>query len=209
MKKISAVLIGSTLAFLVAIHVSAQNSGANPLRAIWLALQQLQQVVANIQLIPGPQGPVGPAGPQGATSQELHLYDALGQDLGILVNANYDAASFVVYSEPAGVLMGVSQNQNGGIALSPIATIYFPQSNCTGQPYTNVAGYPHKAFFGGTNRIYTYMPATPAINMQPLSEFSSASGCANGSSGTWPFYALQEVTLPLVFPLLGPLHIAH
>lgn len=64
MKKIfvmPAVLITSVLLFTTV----AKAEGGNPWNAVWAAVQDLQNQIANIQLLPGPPGTSGPVGPQG------------------------------------------------------------------------------------------------------------------------------------------------
>lgn len=50
------------------IYAEAAPNPSKPFEAIWEAIQDLKNQIANIQIIPGPQGPQGPAGligPQG------------------------------------------------------------------------------------------------------------------------------------------------
>lgn len=60
-----ALLIALTLSINTASAKSPINPKGDPFQLIWNAIRALQQQVANIRLLPGPQGPVGPVGPQG------------------------------------------------------------------------------------------------------------------------------------------------
>ncbi len=59
MKKILIFVIFGVFLFF-ATSVKAENM--NPWNSVWAAIADLQNQIANIQLIPGPQGPSGPQG---------------------------------------------------------------------------------------------------------------------------------------------------
>ncbi len=65
MKKIITSGILSVVAVALFAGTVGAAGGESPWDRVWTAIQDLQNQIANIQLIPGPQGPEGPQGPAG------------------------------------------------------------------------------------------------------------------------------------------------
>lgn len=73
----------SLIAVLFFVGTASASGGGNPWDRVWAAIQDLQDQITRIQLIPGPagpqgsagvdgvQGPVGPQGPQGSAGSGI------------------------------------------------------------------------------------------------------------------------------------------
>lgn len=66
----------------------ATTTAGKPFTEMWAAIQDLQEQLATIVLMPGPQGPQGLAGQDGEDASSMSLYDANGQLLGRLISIN-------------------------------------------------------------------------------------------------------------------------
>ncbi len=193
----------------------------SPFTAIWYAIHSLQTALSNIQLIPGPQGPTGPQGPagvQGIGGQQLHLYDANSQDLGVLVDRN-NPDGYTSYFSNEQIFLEFSQgiNNNGSyVSLynNTVGSVYYLQQNCQGNPYANNTGFFHRAFIidanGSLPRLFKHINGPPLINSGGTLTLSAlgSSGCSNqGAGGAGTLLPVQEIPFPFTLPLVGPLHI--
>lgn len=68
MKKYQKILLVIPL-FLIGTVAFAKNNSGEPFQDVWDAIQNLQDQITNIQLIPGPPGPQGPEGSPGPAGQ--------------------------------------------------------------------------------------------------------------------------------------------
>lgn len=217
MKKL--IFVSLALFGIFAFAVAKEPKGG-PFQALWDAITNLQEQIANIQLIPGPIGPQGPqgdvglVGPQGEqgphgeigpAGSQLHLFDANGQDLGILINAEANASYFRTYIPTEFVFLNFDQSRNSSsISVTPTGTIYFHLENCIGTPYAGGPGNPHGAIlthgrlFKYTDDSIVYGPVSVSV-LEP-------DGCHNQQFGAGG-YPLQEISLPFSLPLAWPLEV--
>lgn len=192
--------------------VSAKAQGNDPLVLIWDWIGRLrdrvtilEEEVANIELIPGPEGPQGPVGPPGPPGPQLHLYDANGVDLGILLGfGNHDASSFVTslnaivpFTKNAGFTVSVS--------IGP-ENIFFLQPNCIGTPHIDYNAWPYRITKSYNQNFYRSINSGSAGNIYQ-SRFTS-DGCVSGpsTSNSGALYPLEQITLPFPQPLVWPLY---
>lgn len=169
-----------------------------------------------IQGEPGPKGDMGEQGlqgEQGPTGSSLHLYDANGQDLGILLNITDNRAeSFTLYLPGQKVRLRLSLGDDGHnnriVSFKDNSEVYFSEQNCAGIPYSNndnlgsqfgfLAGYNANRYFRQTTDLGTL------INI--VSELGYT-GCINQARGVSKHYRLEEIILPFTLPIIGPLEI--
>ncbi len=152
---------------------------------------------------PGPQGETGPVGPT------LHLHDANGQDLGILITA-FDGTgrNFATYLPDHGVTVTFDQSV-AGIVLGPVSPIYYPQPDCQGTPHAGITGYPPGAVvavLGGAERKLFKFTGERSEETVFLSQLS-AGGCETQSFGPGRYPVLEEVPIPFSLPIAGPLRV--
>lgn len=165
--------------------------------------------------ITGPQGPKGDKGdkgdpgeigPQGPSGSSLHLYDANGQDLGILLDTdaiNLDRAT--TYLLNPGIFLTLSQSSQSIRVVNEDA-VWFTEDNCTGTPYARGLGNPGATIVSRSGRAFKF------INGDGRSDFSNASRLAGGlcsnNQGTFELlHPMVEVSLPFSIPLAWPLEI--
>lgn len=172
------------------------------------------------QGIPGPQGPQGPAG------QQLHLYDANGQDLGTIldsINGGYSGTGygFNVFVPQMNRIARIIEEDFGVNQHKPIVVdndnslthdIYFSDIGCSGIPYSDtpishftIIKNGQEWWFGQTPRYFVGTGLNG--NFSEQSYLDNNHLCTNHVSVLHSLYELQEVTLPFTFPLAGPLYI--
>ncbi|MEK7621885.1 MAG: hypothetical protein AAB415_01770 [Patescibacteria group bacterium] len=231
------------------------SNESNPFRVIWKAIRALQtevaklsDIVAEIELTPGPEGPegpqgeqgevgpMGPEGPQGPAGEQgiqgepgsagpqgehgepgergpagspLHLYDANGQDLGILLSADPSAATyFISYLPNPGIFLELRQ-VGRTVKIENEDAVWFGQKNCIGTPYGANNGNPggtfvhrHGSAFRYTDGLAQNLPVFSASSLEP--EGTCRNGQGNVGSELIP---MEEVPLSLNFPLTWPLDV--
>jgi hypothetical protein len=159
---------------------------------------------------PGPQGEPGPEGPAGPS---LRVFDALGTELGWLVNRNTERIYRVfLESINAAALFGVS----GGLLADVYDGVYFNGLDCTGQAFVSQwfvgslvipANVP-----GWTGRLFVGREGVPRMeNVELVSVYNTRGACENEGGGA-PYWVIpaDEVTLEdlgLDFPLPAPLYV--
>lgn len=239
MKK-TLVILGATLSVLLAVQVVGAQTGGSPFAEIWGVIADLKRSifnltaqVANIQLTPGPQGPPGPHGEQGEpgpqgpqgdpgpqglpglAGQQLHLYDASNQDLGVLVDGfpnGFSGGSITTYFVNEAIFLGFLETGvpgSFGVEISSLIgpSVRYFQQNCSGTPYTGRS--PHLAlasFIPTVNRLFKFATGPTVNGVQTLS-YLDVSGCTNYPQSNGYLYPLQEIPLPFTMPLVGPLYI--
>ena len=148
---------------------------------------------------PGPQGPPGPA---------LHVFDALGTDIGLLAqwnNPDAELRQYRVYldSVKATVLLDV-----GGTLVIESAQPFFEDADCTGQAFIErryvkrVAGEGGRLFIG--RGVPSFDPEYQSRLPGPVCANDQASGPLTNA------VPADEITLDdlgLSFPRPGPLYI--
>ena len=168
---------------------------------------------------PGPKGDkgdIGNVGPQGPIGASLHLYDANGQDLGILIKANEFTGGIEIYMPTLDAVFtlrqSISTNPNGFFVESSNQTtqIYYENQNCTGNAYIRTIsfdGMPNTIRWVQTlNRFFKVTGELSASQFQTQS-FLHPGGCVNNISTPDYRIRVEEVTLPFSWPPAGPLHI--
>jgi len=213
-----AVLSISTLVF-------AGETNSSPFQALWNAIDKIREQISNIELIPGPQGEQGPIGltgpqgiqgetgpkgdkgdtgehgPAGSSGTGLHLYDANGQDLGILLGMPpSDLANNKYQTYLPGAKISLRLTQNLEFEDGP-STIYFLTTDCSGVPYSlNSPFYPYGFVRNGSH----FFRSTNAQRGQ-ISFFSryDGGGCIvdNGSINS---VEVEEISAPFTLPLAWP-----
>ncbi|GEM_PF-6018282 len=168
----------------------------------------------NVQGPSGPIGQQGPMGPQGPAGQQLRLFDANGQDLGVLIDAH--PGTFKTFISPTDVLAGFSDSFSG-VRINDTGNgqtrIYFDAPDCLGTAYIAPALRFTLLRYGFVSspgpRYFTYLTNTASTNT-PFSISSSGSfgQCTNIVPEATSTIPLREITLPFTEPLASPLRIA-
>jgi len=116
----------------------------------------------------GIQGPPGPAGAQGAAGPpgpSLHVYDASGQQLGILIYASdiNEGGEWQVFVPEVGATIRLDPAT--GALISEPRDVYYDQPGCTGNAFASPSGrliqsqgLPPTRFFVAVNTPYTTVP---------------------------------------------------
>lgn len=229
-----------------AAAILAKDNENNPFVALWDAITGLQEQIDNIELIPGPkgdkgdpgelgpkgdkgdtgergpkgdQGEKGDTGEQGPAGTSLHLYDANGQDLGILINTNYTkhftivpGTDFVIqFSDNDQTQEAKVFSANGG-GSGGINRVYFTEPNCEGTPMVNTgANTPHRLALLKTGAPLKYFRFTgvgnTSLEVQSYSNTNPVQ-CQSIQTIIGDASILEEVLLPFTEPLAWPLTIA-
>jgi len=160
--------------------------------------------VQGIQGEPGPKGDRGIQGLQGEPGNVLHLWDANGQDLGVLTG------TYATYVPDQKILLtfDVTRNEDGSGSASVASSgnsVLFPQMNCTGTPYTNASSSPNIIRIAG-GRLFRYTTGD-LVTGQPQVSVLDSLGCRNMALGGAVFYTLEEIPWPFTEPLAWPLDI--
>ena len=141
----------------------------------------------------------------------LHLFDANGQDLGILIDASsYDDLMYRSFLPNQGVVIQVLDRiqfrslelRSRGIASG----IFFTGSNCTGNAYTRISYIGPSAITGITGPRY-FKGTTDSGGINTTLSYFDGTRCQNTSPETTMTYLLNEITLPFTEPLAWPLSI--
>jgi hypothetical protein len=160
----------------------------------------------------GEQGPIGLTGSQGIQGEvgpTLHVYDANGQDLGILVNADASfAGNITSYLPEPGIFVNIRQSDSNKLAtIANDDTVWFTGDNCTGTPYGR-SGNPGATIIKSNGRAFKYINGTNIVNGLPGSASNLAGGaCANNQSANSLMIPMEEVSLPFSLPPAWPLEV--
>ena len=181
------------------------------INSILAAIENLQQQINNIELIPGPQGEQGPQGepgPAGSNAEVLHLVDGNGQDLGIVIE---NLKTFLP-QENATVQFQVDHNNLGDVTnIVPSGTIKFSVANCTGVAYTEslstLPGTVLNAGAGFQPGIFYRVTEDSTVNVS-FNSLLSGANCQPfiGSSNA---RRVEQITLPFTDPVAWPLGIVN
>lgn len=185
---------------------------------------ELFDLIANIELIPGPvgpqgeiglagpqgeQGPVGLTGPAGTSGTGLHLYDANGLNLGVLISVGdvSNLRRIVSYLPDTNVFLSFRQeSQTRTVFMDNTSAIYFPFDNCTGNPYSTGTENPGATIIGNSGRVFKYTNQ-PLVQGNNSWSVLFSSGCVNGQGPSQLYGPLEEVSLPFSLPPAWPLHV--
>lgn len=185
---------------------------------------ELFEKIAHIELIPGPTGPqgpvgltgpqgiqgeVGPQGPQGEhgpAGAQLHLYDANGQDLGILITVDrnsFGLNSLTFFSNEKVTL--TFEETPTAVTIGPSTSpIFYLENDCSGTPYTNVYGN-RSSVIVSSQRLFKRTDRSPVT--QQNTSLLELGACNNQSWGATTLYPLEEIDFPFTMPISGPLEI--
>ncbi len=171
----------------------------------------------NIQGPKGDKGDKGDPGAPGASGTGLHLYDANNQDLGTLIGVSSSLSKFETYIPTLNGLLSFSQSSVVNWSsfqvesFNETSTIFFENSDCTGNSYVNIETSNAENVLPGvierisnTNRFFRITNEFP-ITKQTQSNISS--GACRNSVTTGGLVRAEEVTLPFSWPPAGPLHV--
>ena len=216
-----AIVAVATLGFYAPYSLAAKAKPVKPVDAVWQAIADLKNQIANISLTPGPQGEAGPQGPAGEKGEQgipgaggvdLHLYDANDQALGTVLTADGSMADITVFNSTAGGVLHFRQERRNGsnvISMQNDGAVSFAESNCTGQVYVSGGSqFPGGIVAVGNPNGYR---AFRRLNNEPVSgvQFNSvllSSGCLNNPDIS-TLSVVEEVQIPFSFPLAFPLDI--
>lgn len=173
-------------------------------------VQQTAQLVGP-QGPQGPQGDPGAQGPPGPTGQQLHLYDANGQDLGIYL---YDAQgnslgskAHRTYMSTLGLIIPISENWNNYADISANdQPIYFDQPGCMGKMFSNAID--HYSLMKNSD-LGKYFKSTGVYFQNTITYPSWIGGgaCQNQPFNLANTTEVEEVFLPFFEPIAWPLYI--
>lgn len=164
----------------------------------------------------GPQGERGEIGPQGPAGTSLHLFDANGQDLGIILQSSqltgietYIPSLDAVFS----FKQSISTSPRGFFvsSLNQTTQVYFENQNCSGNAYVPVLtfnGMPNTIrWVQNLNRFFKVMGELSTGQFRTQS-FLSPSGCTNNLSPEAQYWVrVEEITMPFSWPPAGPLRV--
>lgn len=209
---------------LVAGSVSAAKGG-DPFQVVWDAIHALEQQIADIQLIPGPQGEQGLRGEPGEPGQDamiLHLKDGNGQDLGTLVDSELlteegtttDDRLYTTYLENEGIFLEFLLRTNRTVSLlggrtmlnSNYGGIYFRNLNCTNDAFLTTQPVPNTLYKAGT-RYFKASEESLTLGSWPRATASRYINDCQNTGDASPLYILDEVSLPFTEPIAWPLRI--
>ncbi len=188
---------------------SAIRSLAQRVAILEKQVVELFQKIANIELIPGPPGPIGPQGPQGEpghSGSQLHLYDANGQDLGILitVDRNSFGLNSLTFFSNEKVTLTFEETPTAVTVGPSTSPIFYLENDCSGTPYTNVYGN-RSSVIVSSKRLFKRTGGSPVT--QQNTSLLELGVCNNQSWGATLLYPLEEIDFPFTVPISGPLEI--
>ncbi|MEK7553029.1 MAG: hypothetical protein AAB505_02905 [Patescibacteria group bacterium] len=185
---------------------STLKSLARRLSILEEKVAELFEKIANIELVPGP---IGPQGPAGKSNDGLHLYDANGIDLGMLIDVRDPANGnrFLSYLPDPGVFLEFRQeSETRVIFMNNLGSpLYFSSPDCIGTPYSPSGGNPGATLVSHTNRVFKFTDQPQVLGDNGWSRLTNT--CANGQGASQPYYPLEEVFLPFSLPPAWPLEI--
>ena len=170
-----------------------------------------------IQGIQGQKGDKGDAGPPGSAASSLHVYDANGQDLGILISGP-PGGNVTTFLPSLGAFLRFTTDHPGGTPymhpeFSGGGYIYYQQANCQGTAYiTGDASDPYQQIYVDTPDVSGLMIpfGTPQVSITAYSARQPGGACTTNDLGVSPngaaetVYPVQSVTLPFNLPLAYP-----
>ncbi|MBI4059746.1 collagen-like protein [Candidatus Giovannonibacteria bacterium] len=153
----------------------------------------------------GDKGEPGPRGEQGPSGENLHLFDANGQDLGLVISGDGGANPFTVYISS---LRGVVSTANGREVITPkVEEVFFLERDCNGEPLSRgVFDHLNQIRRGADGKLY--MPTADPLQRRDFqSHFSITPGRCENARGDLDAILIRKVTLPFLEPVVGPLEI--
>jgi hypothetical protein len=171
MKKTIFLCLVIVLLFGVNMVLAKDEPKGTPFSAIWNVINDLQQQISNIQLLPGPQGPqgeqgiqgpqgiqgepgskgdtgeqgpVGETGLQGEPGKSLKVVDANGDEVGYFLGRNWNNNSQIdVFNSNLNLWLSYEIHTAIMRGWISAGTFYYESNNCSGDPYGSGA-YPYR-----------------------------------------------------------------
>lgn len=153
----------------------------------------------------GKDGLDGKGGVDGKDGTDLHLFDGNNQDLGILTSEEFPR--FWTFLPTENVVLRFVQNGNNHTASLDITNtgFVFTQPACAGTPYSSLESTYPNGILKTVNGFYRFT-SDPAVNIDVQSSMNADGSCVANFS-TVKATPVEQVTLPLSFPLAWPLQI--
>lgn len=157
------------------------------------------------------QGPKGDKGDQGAPGSNLHVFDASGQDLGLLIGSTGREINMDVYTPNMKAIFSLHQARNtisGRVDIDEAQQggglgVYYLNENCVGAPYISSPLGPGYGI--ATSSKFFIDIGNDALdgNFQSvLQNYTCINRTINARA-----YEAKEVTAPFNLPLAWPLQI--
>lgn len=224
MKKIA--LVAIVVGLLAGGTVLASSKENSPVHWLLSTVQVLEEKLAsleerlnNVQTTPGPQGeqgpqgevgPMGPEGPigeqglNGSNGMNLHLLDANGQDLGILLDS--DNSLFKTYLNDLNVILDFRVKHYPELSNPQLELekwgIYFTGYDCTNEAFIANDNSVFKVRSNG-NRHFKLLNDLKPRTVYSVLDVSNS--CYNVPPHTFgKTTGLEEITLPFTQPLAWP-----
>ena len=226
---VAVILVFSSVAYTYAFDDDVISDWFNQ---VWATIDNLQEQITNIQLIPGPKGDPGPPGPQGEQGiqgekgengdpgaqgepgMNLHLVDAGGQDLGLIVSvAGTSLISYQTFLPNLNLFFKVSEDESSKIAYEKVGgELYFSDINCQGIAYIssgNIA-YKHLLHSGvyepWLGEFVTLGTTAPHLTKSAVTP-SNGYICNNQSGSTGGREVFSAAPSPFSGNIIGPLQV--
>jgi len=168
---------------------------------IWDAIEDLQEQINNIQLIPGPpgeQGPPGEPGPPGPCG--IEVYDADDQFLGILIS--YTGGSCTLFVPNINKFFPLDfESRDASVNTHN----YWDEPNCGGQKYIGQVDIIYKDCSDGT---YFYASGELiSVALQSISTCMAGGMCMDygQQEGVYKTTMIPEEDIPFILPIKFPL----
>ena len=163
----------------------------------------------------GPKGDAGSPGKDGTPSQNLHLLDANGRDLGIYLGRISISGAYEAYLPTLGISVFITTNdENETVAIAPAGAgggAQYASSDCSGNGYTSTGGSLNElseidVLPSGTHYYTPLAAARVTVNI--ASRAGNGGTCTTFTPIPETVILLKEITLPFTVPIPWPLHIA-
>ena len=161
----------------------------------------------------GDKGDDGDNGENGTNGTELHLFDANGQDLGVLVNIRENNEDFfTTYNQNLTAFLQFQNFQaNPKTKFQYVENIdyFFEEENCEGEPFTRLLGSLYAVRKGNPYQNYWMFDLTETPKSRSyLSQAVPDARLCVPNVGTIEYSVmLKEISLPFTEPLAWPLEV--
>lgn len=156
----------------------------------------------------GEKGDAGAAGPQGPAGASLHLYDADGKYLGILLNAGRSGSDrlYHTYMPDVNLFFEFSERrvQRTFDMLTDTNHVWFTESNCTGTPMSRSGDNPTYSSTIVMANGKTYRTTNEHLGIVPALSRIDGQDCVSFSPQLADVFKMEEITPPFTVPLSWP-----
>jgi len=157
----------------------------------------------------GEKGDTGEKGEDGEDGTDLHLFDADGQDLGVLLDvdtSDNDTHVYTAFLPSIGLIEVKTKNNESILSLQSKFGVFFTDVDCSGNAFTILSYSGHLMNKISDGRYFTASSSTSEI-LTGVS-LDDTNKCVAINSGTSTIgFLLKEVVLPFTEPLAWPLEI--